>query len=138
MRGLEPGRLRAGGGNQYGLAVSEVTVTAAQADRALALCAQMRAYPGMWISHFDWYTADAFWRGFLSALHEDALADFHSWGLAYLGAPGSNVDPIFQLRRLHGLPTDAAGEASFGRERATEIAALVCDVVEAYVHARRV
>ncbi|HYY11977.1 MAG TPA: hypothetical protein VE781_13645 [Kineosporiaceae bacterium] len=116
----------------------EVTLTAAQADRALTLCTQIRAYPGMWIARFDWYTLDAFWRGYLVVLHDDAVTDFRSWGLAYLGAPGSNVDPIFQLRRLHGLQTDAAGEASFGRERATEIAALVCDVVEAYVHARRV
>lgn len=90
----------------------------------------------MWIAHFDWFTADAFWSGYLSALHEDAVADFRIWGLVHLGAPESNTDPIFQLRRLHGQPGDNAGDASFDRERATAIAGLISDVVEAYVRAR--
>ena len=117
--------------------VTTVTLTDAQAERALTLCAAVRWRPGMWIAHFDWFTVDAFWSGYLHALHEDAVGDFRTWGLAHLGAPESNTDPIFQLRRLHGLPTDQAGEGSFGRERATEIAGLVCDLVEAYIDARR-
>ena len=91
----------------------------------------------MWIAHFDWFTADAFWSGYLSAIGPNTLSDFRTWGLDYLGAPDSNVDPVFELRRRYGLPTDDAGEASFGRERATVIAERICDVVEAYVGARR-
>lgn len=117
--------------------MTAVTLTDAQADRALALCAVVRSRPGMVIARFDWYTADAFWSGHLHAIHEDAVRDFRSWGLAHLGAPESNTDPIFQLQRLHGLPADDARQASFTRARATEISALVCDLVEAYVEARR-
>lgn len=117
--------------------MTAVTLTDAQADRTLTLCAAIRSHPGMWIAHFDWFTADAFWTGYLSALSDDAVSDFRTWGLAHLGETESNTDPIFQLRRRHGLPTDDAGEASFGRARATEIADLVCEVIEAYVHARR-
>ena len=116
--------------------MTAVTLTRAQVRRTLALCGEIRPRPGMWIGHFDWYTADAFWSGYLHALHEDAVADFRAWGLAYLDAPGSNTSPVFQLRRLHGRPTDRADEPTFDRARATEIAALVCDVVEAYVRAR--
>lgn len=91
----------------------------------------------MYVAHFDWFTIDAFWSGFLSALHDDAVSDFRTWGLAHLGTPESNTDPIFQLHRRHGLTTDDAGEASLGRARETEIAVLVCDLVENYIHARR-
>lgn len=117
--------------------MTEVTLTDAQAERALSVCAGIRQYPGMWIAQFDWFTLDAYWSGYLNALSDHAVSDFRTWGLAQLGAPESNTDPIFQLRRQHGLPTDSGGEASFGRERATEIAVLVCDLVEAYIHARR-
>lgn len=119
------------------VSVTSVTLTDSQAEQALAMCAGIRSLPGMHIAHFDWYTLDAFWSGYLCALHIEALNDFRTWGLARLGTPSSNTDPIFQLQRLHGLPTDDLGEASFGRARATEIAVLVCDLVEEYIYARR-
>ncbi|BBH16219.1 hypothetical protein Back2_05060 [Nocardioides baekrokdamisoli] len=113
--------------------MSEITLTGAQADRTLALCAGIRSRPGMWIADFDWVTADAFWSGHLHAIHEEAVGDFRTWGLAHLGTPESNTDPVFQLKRLYGLPADDAREASFTRDRASEISGLI----EAWVGARR-
>jgi hypothetical protein len=113
-----------------------ILLSVEQTERALSFCDAVRSLPGMWIAHFDWFTADAFWSGYLLALDPNALSDFRAWGLEYIGAPDSNTSPVFELQRRHGLPADNAGDASWTRARATEVAELVCDVVAAYVRAR--
>jgi len=117
--------------------VGTVCLTKRQAEQALALSDAIRSRPGMWIARFSWYTANAFWSGYLHALHEDALHDFRTWGLAHLNAPGSNTDPIIHLARLHGVPSDDAPGAGQTRERDIEVAGHVCDLIEAYIRARR-
>lgn len=108
-----------------------ILLSVEQAERALSLCDAVRSRPGMWIAHFDWFTADAFWSGYLLAIDPNTLSDFRTWGLEHIGA-----SPVFELRRRHGLPADNAVDASWTRARATEVAGLVCDVVAAYVRAR--
>jgi hypothetical protein len=106
-------------------------LTNEQVERTLALCEGIRSRPGMYISRFDWHTVDAFWQGYFSAMGDDVLECFWSWGLSHLGEPGASVDPIQLLRRRHGQPSDDLGNLT--RQRVSEITELICAVVMTFV-----
>jgi hypothetical protein len=62
----------------------------------------------------------------------DPFQDFRAWGLRRLGSPESNLSAFGVLKAQVGLASD--GDAlSLSRERATEVAAMMCDLVIAYV-----
>ena len=115
----------------------EARLSDEQAERTLTLCEAIRTRPGIYISRFDWFTVNAFWHWYFTALGDAVRREFWQWSLNFLGEPTANVDPVDLLRRRHGLATDVAGEAALNRERAAEIAALVCDVVAPFVSEHR-
>lgn len=111
--------------------------TQEQAQQTRDLCATIKRVPGMVIAPFNWGTASTFWDGYMHGMDHDPFADFRLWGLQALGCPESNLGPFGVLRERHAR----AGEddppmwPGMSRERATEVATMMCDLVLAYVTA---